>query len=204
MRLHWSPRSPFVRKVVITAREAGVFERIECVRTKVAMTAPNRDLLPDNPLGKIPTLVLDDGRAIYDSRVICEYLDTRHGGGRLTPGDGEARLTMRCREALADGFLDALLLWRNERDRPAEARSQPHLDAFKLKKGVILDRLERETQTFAALPFDLAHIATGCALSYLDFRFADEDWRAGHPELAAWHQGFEARASVRETPIVDG
>lgn len=204
MKLHWSPRSPFVRKVVITAREAGVFERIRCVRTKVAMTEPNRDLLPDNPLGKIPTLMLDDGRAIYDSSVICDYLDTCHGGGRLTPGDPEARLTMRCREALADGFLDALLLWRNERDRPDERRSQPHLDAFRLKKEVVLDRLERDAPNFAALPFDLGHIATGCALSYLDFRFADEDWRAGHTALAAWHVEFEARPSVCATPVVDG
>lgn len=204
MKLHWSPRSPFARKVVIAARETGLFDQIECVRTRVAMTAPNRDLLPDNPLGKIPTLVLDDGTAIYDSRVICGYLDTLHGGARLLPEDAGARLGVLCREALADGFLDALLLWRNERDRPAEARSQPHLEAFKLKKGVILERLERETPVFAALPFDLAHIATGCALSYLDFRFADENWRDGHPALAAWHEGFEARASVLATPIVDG
>jgi len=204
MKLHWSPRSPFVRKVVIAARETGLFDQITCVRTRVAMTAPNLDLLPDNPLGKIPTLVLDDGTAIYDSSVICEYLDSRHDGARLLPEETGARLRVRCREALADGFLDALLLWRNERDRPAELRSQAHLDAFRLKRGVILARLEREVAIFSALPFDIAHIATGCALSYLDFRFADENWRDGHPALAAWHASFEARPSVLATPIVDG
>jgi len=204
MKLHWSPRSPFVRKVMITARETGLVDRIDCVRTKVAMTAPNFDLIPDNPLSKIPTLVLDDGSAIYDSRVICEHLDTLHDGLRLIPTEPAARLRVLTRQALGDGFLDALLLWRQERDRPDERRSPPHLAAFVVKKDAVLDRLERDAADFAALPFDLGHIATGCALAYMDFRFPDEAWRDGHPALAAWHQGFEARPSVLATPVVDG
>jgi glutathione S-transferase len=204
MKLHWSPRSPFVRKVMIVARETGLIDRIDCVRTRVAMVEPNLALLPDNPLSKIPTLVLEDGSAIYDSRVICDYLDTLHSGQRLIPSEPRARLQVLCRQALADGFLDALLLWRNERDRPEERRSQPHLAAFRLKKDAVLDRLERDVAGFADLPFDLAHIATGCTLSYMDFRFPDENWRDGHPALAKWHEGFEARPSVLATPVIDG
>jgi glutathione S-transferase len=204
MKLHWSPRSPFVRKVMIMARETGLADRIDCVRTRVAMVEPNLALLPDNPLSKIPTLVLDDGTAIYDSRVICDYLDTLHDGPRLIPAEPTARLGTLCRQALADGFLDMLLLRRNERDRPEERRSQPHLAAFQLKTMSVLDRLERDVAQFSALPFDLGHIAAGCTLSYLDFRFADENWRHGRPALAKWHDGFEARPSVLATPVVDG
>ena len=90
MKLHWSPRSPFVRKVMIAAHETGLVDRLTCVRTVVAMTAPNATLLPDNPLSKIPTLVLDDGSTLYDSGVICEYLDTLHDGPKLFPADSKA------------------------------------------------------------------------------------------------------------------
>ena len=99
MKLYWSSRSPFVRKVMVCAHECGLAARIECVRTLVMMTRPNPDLLPVNPLGKIPTLVLDDGSALYDSTVICEYLDSLHGGSRLFPESGPARWT-----AMEGGF----------------------------------------------------------------------------------------------------
>src|SRR6516165_7432240 len=92
MKLHWSPRSPFVRKVMIAAHETGLVDLWTCVRTVVAMTAPNAALLPDNPLSKIPTLVLDDGSALYDSGVICEYLDALDGKPQLFPAEGAARL----------------------------------------------------------------------------------------------------------------
>ena len=142
MKLHWSPRSPFVRKVMIVAHELDLTGRIETVRTVVAMVRPNPDLLSDNPLSKIPTLVLDDGRVLIDSLVICEYLDALAGGGRLFPAQGDARWDALARHALANGLLDILILWRNERDKPEARRTPEWLAAFSLKTEGALDRLQ--------------------------------------------------------------
>src|SRR4051812_26133977 len=109
MKLHWSPRSPFVRKVMIVAHELGLAERLACVRTVAATTKPHAELMRDNPLSKIPTLVLDDGTVLYDSRVICEYLDGLHSGRKLFPTDPKARMVALRRQALGDGALDFLL-----------------------------------------------------------------------------------------------
>jgi glutathione S-transferase len=202
MKLHWSPRSPFVRKVMIAAHETGLVDRLTCVRTVVAMTAPNAALLPDNPLSKIPTLVLDDGSPLYDSGVICEYLDTLHDGSKLFPADPKVRWIAVRRHALGNGLLDLLILWRNERERAQP--SQAHLDAYAVKYKAALDVLEKETPAIAATPFGIGHIAIGCALSYADFRFADLNWRAEHPQLAAWHKSFSQRPSARATEAVEG
>jgi glutathione S-transferase len=202
MKLHWSPRSPFVRKVMIFAHESGLIERLNCVRTVVAMDAPNAALLPDNPLSKIPTLVLDDGSPLYDSAVICEYLDTLHDRPKLFPPAGDARWTALRRQALADGFLDFLLLWRHERARAQP--SQALLGAFAAKYKSTLADLEQETAALSETPFGIGHIAIGCSLSYLDFRFADLSWRDGHPRAAAWHALFAERPSVKATQAVEG
>lgn len=203
MKLHWSPRSPFVRKVMILAHETGLADRIECVRSVVAMPAPNRALMRDNPLSKIPTLVLDDGTVIYDSPVICEYLDGLHGGAGMHPAEPADRLTALRRQALGDGMLETLILWRNELGRPAEKQAEAYLSAFSTKIHSALDALEGEAPALAAAPFGIGHIAVGCALSYLDFRFPQVDWRGGRPRLAAWHAAFNDRPSVRAVPIVD-
>jgi glutathione S-transferase len=202
MRLHWSPRSPFVRKVMIVAHELGVSERIACVRTVVATARPHAQLMQDNPLSKIPTLILDDSTVLYDSPVICEYLDQLYGP-RLIPSELTARMTALRRQALGDGFLDFLLWWRNERERPAEQRSSIHIASYAEKRKATLAALEQEAGALAAAPFSLGHIAIGCALSYLDFRFAADDWRSDHSRLAAWHTTFAARPSVRATEPID-
>jgi glutathione S-transferase len=201
MKLHWSPRSPFVRKVMIVANELGLAEHISCVRSVVAFTKPHAALMEENPLSKIPTLVLDDGTVLYDSPVICEYLDSLHDEPRLHPPDGEPRMKALRRQALGDGFLDFLLLWRNERERAHP--SETHLAAFATKRKAVLAALEREADSLAATPFSIGHVAIGCALSYLDFRFAADDWRGGHRRAAAWHESFAARASVRATEPID-
>lgn len=202
MKLHWSPRSPFVRKVMVTAHELGLAGRIETVRTVVRMDTPNAALLPDNPLSKIPTLVLEDGTALFDSLTICEYLDDL-AGGRLFPRSGAARWQALTWQSLGNGLLDLLVLWRNERDKP-EARQTPALlESFARKADTTLDRLESMAGALEAVPFGIGHIAIGCALSYLDFRFATWNWREGRPQLAAWHAAFDARPSVRATEIVD-
>ena len=201
MKLHWSPRSPFVRKVMIVAHERGLIDRVDCVRTVAAMTTPHAELMRDNPLSKIPTLVLDDGTALYDSPVICEYLDALDGKPQLFPLDRKLRMLALRRQALGDGFLDLLVLARNERLR--EQPSQLHLTSAAVRTAAVLGSLEREADGLTASAFDIGHIAIGCALSYLDFRFAGEDWHKDHLHLANWHAGFAARPSVRETEPID-
>lgn len=202
MILHWSPRSPFVRKVMIFAHETGLTEAFGRRRTVVAMTKPNADLLPDNPLNKIPTLVLDDGSPLYDSVVICEYLDSLHKGAKLFPPEGPARWVALRRCSFGDGLLDVLILWRNERER--EHPSTAYLDAFALKFEKSVAALEQEADALAATPFGIGHIAIGCALSYTDFRFQDLRWRPTHPRLAAWLASFSQRPSVIATEPRDG
>src|SRR5512145_2041382 len=111
MKLHWSPRSPFVRKVMVFAHEVGLAHRIEMVRTHVAMTNPNRDLMKLNPLGKIPTLITDQGKVLFDSTVICEYLHSLHGGQKLFPQVPDQRWQALRWHALGDNMLDTLVLW---------------------------------------------------------------------------------------------
>ena len=203
MKLHWSPRSPFVRKVMICAHELDLAGRIDKVRTMVRMTEPNAALLADNPLSKIPTLVLDDGTTIFDSLTICEYLDHLAGGGKLFPRGPKSRFLALTRHALANGLLDMLILWRNERDKPPGRQTQAWLDSFAIKLRATLARLEEEAASRRKAQLDIGDVATGCALAYLDFRFPDTGWREGHDELAAWHAEFAARPSARATEIVD-
>jgi glutathione S-transferase len=198
MKLHWSPRSPFVRKVMIVLYEAGIEDQVTLVRTPVAMDQPNLDLVPDNPLIKLPTLVLDDGTPVYDSRVICAYLNEASNAG-LMPKDARARLVAERRQALGDGLMDALLLYRQERNKAPERQTPAWIEAFDLKARAVLDSLENEAPDLARTPLDLGLIAIGCALSYLDYRFADMPWRNGHPALAEWHREFCARPSVSRT-----
>jgi len=201
MKLHWSPRSPFVRKVMIAAHELGLIERLSLVRTPVAMTTTNKQLQVDNPLSKLPTLVLDDGTPLYDSVVICEYLDTLHDGLKLFPPDPEAKWIALRRHALGDGLLELLILWRNERER--EHPSPVFLKTFQEKVDASLATLEKDAAGIAAAPFGIGHIAIGCALSYSDFRFPDRDWRKNHPQIAAWHKTFCERPSARTTEARD-
>jgi glutathione S-transferase len=201
MKLHWSPRSPFVRKVMIVAHERGLVDRIERVRTVAAMTKPHAELMQDNPLSKIPTLVLDDGSVLYDSPVICEYLDGLGGAPKLFPAEPAARFTALRRQALGDGFLDLLVLLRDERMRARP--SDVHKTSAAVRKAAVLQSLDREAEVLADGPLSIGHVAIGCALSYLDFRYAEDDWRKDHPRLARWHASFAARPSVQATEPVD-
>ena len=203
MLLHWSPRSPYVRKVMIAAHELGLGDRIETTRTVVGGTTPHRDLMRQNPLGKIPTLVLEDGTILYDSAVIIEYLDTLHTGPKLYPASGAERWTALRRHALGQGMLDAALACLGERFRPVERQSPPHMELWQAKLRASVDALEQEADALAASGFTIGHLAIGVALSYLDFRFSDMAWREERARLAAWHAGFDARPSVRANLPVD-
>jgi glutathione S-transferase len=203
MKLYWSSRSPYVRKVMIFAHECGLAARIECERTLVAMNRPNAALLPVNPTGKIPTLVLDDGSVLYDSTVICEYLDSLHAGPQLFPASGTARWTALRRHALGNNLTDNLMLWRNEMLRPQPQQSPDMLAAFEMKVRNAVAALDREAAALTAEPVCIGHVAIGCALGYIDFRFAHLGWRAGHDRIAGWYETFARRPSMTLTAHVD-
>jgi glutathione S-transferase len=201
MRLHWSPKSPYVRKVMICAHELGLVSELELVRSVAAMLKPNPAIMAHNPLSKIPTLVREDGSTLFDSIVICEYLNDR-AGGTLFPPTGEARWQALRWHALGDGLLDALILWRNERER--ELPLQPLLDAFELKTRAALQLLDWEAETLGAAPLSIGQVTLGCALGYLDYRFGTLGWRALAPRLAAWFAALQARPSFQATEPIDG
>lgn len=203
MTLHWSPRSPYVRKVMIAIHEMGLQDRIQTVRTVVGGTTPHLEFMKTNPLGKIPTLELPDGTAIYDSPVIMEYLDTLHTGPKLYPSAWPERLTALRRHALGQGMLDTALSLLGERLRPAERQSEPHMALWRTKLQACVDALEQEADALDKSGFTVGHIAIGVALGYLDFRFGNMNWRDNHPRLAAWHAIFDARPSVRANVPVD-
>lgn len=206
MKLHWSPKSPYVRKVMVCAHELGLVERLELIRSVAAMQKPNARLMQDNPLSKIPTLVLDDGFALVDSAVICEYLDDLAGGTLFPPAAGGSGPALRWQalrwQALGDGLLDTLILWRNERERAVPL--QALIDAFDLKTRATLKLLDDEVQALEETPLSIGHITLGCALGYLDYRFDAWGWRALAPRLADWHGRLRARPSFVQTEPLDG
>ncbi len=203
VKLHWSPRSPFVRKVMVAAHELGLADRITCVRSLAAMASPNPAIMTDNPLSKIPALVLDTGEVLIDSSTIVEYLNDL-AGGSLLPAHGAQRWHALSQQALASGLLDLLVLWRNERDKPQPQQTPAWLAAFAAKAQATLDRFEAHSAELAREPFSVEHIAIGCALSYVEFRFANLHWAGSRPGLAAWHATFEARPSAKATKFADG
>lgn len=203
MTLHWSPRSPFVRKVMIAVYEIGLESQIDRIRTVVAPTKVAESLLPDNPLSKLPTLVLEDGSSLFDSRVILEYLDGLHMRTRLFPVSASERWIALRNQALGDGVMDFALLWLIERQRGEGLQSQPLIAAFQAKLAASLARMEKDIGLLTNRPFDIGHLTLGTALGYLNFRFPGERWRSGHADLAAWHATFLQRPSVLANPVVD-
>ncbi|MDP6953713.1 MAG: glutathione S-transferase N-terminal domain-containing protein, partial [Alphaproteobacteria bacterium] len=181
MLLHGSPFSPFVRKVLVLAHETGLAGRIEHRHASMTPVSPDPVLIPDNPLGKVPALVLDDGRALYDSRVICDYLDSLHDGSRMVPTEGAARLDVLRRQALADGLMDAAVLLRYETTLRPEALRWPDWVAGQWGKiDRTLNAMAAEAKDGA---IDLGTLATACALAYLDIRFPEHGWRQGRDGL---------------------
>jgi len=204
MKLHWSPRSPYVRKVMIAAHELGLAEQIDCYRTVASMNQLNPALMVDNPLGKIPALVLDDRQALYDSFVICAYLNDLAGDLSIFPRDPASRLQSFKWHAMGNGLTDLLIIWRNERSKPPERQTAAWLDGFMAKFWATLAALEADAANLSKEKLAIGHIAIGCALSYVDFRFADLNWRAEAPVLTSWYTEFAARPSALATEIVDG
>ncbi|MGF6226405.1 glutathione S-transferase [Inquilinus ginsengisoli] len=196
MKLLYSPFSPFARKVRIVAHEAGLQDRIEVVPTSTE--DPASGLSARNPLNKIPVLETEFG-PLYDSPVICEYLDTLHDGAKLVPAAGADRWRALRWEALADGLMDAALLIRYEITlRPAEKQHEPWIERQKTKIRKSLDQMEADAAELDG-PVTIGTIGAASALGYLDLRFADWGWRETHPRLAAWHAAFAERPSYVAT-----
>lgn len=189
LTLRTSPASPFGRKVKIAASLLGLSDRIEIVPADT--TDPADSLRRQNPLGKIPALILENGEVLYDSRVIVEYLDHLAGGGKILPSGGERFPVLR-QQALADGIMDAALLQVYEGRFRTPDRHEPkwlELQAGKVERA--LAYAEEHLSTPAAA-LHIGHIALACALGYLDLRMGGE-WRKSHPKLVSWLADFEAR-----------
>ncbi len=200
MKLFYSPPSPFARKVLVLAHETGVIDQIDATTIALTPTAPNADLVAENPIGKIPTLLLNDGTPLFDSRVICEYLDGLHQGTKMFPTEGHLRWKTLTLQALADGILDAAILIRYEAFlRPEQHQWPDWIENQQLKVSRSLDQLENHWENWES-SVNIGTIGVGCVLGYLDFRFSDEDWRSRCPKLAKWYSDFSARPSMQATP----
>ena len=199
MKLFYSVPSPFARKVLVVARETGMIDQIDAVECVLSPIAPNKMVAEENPVGKIPTLVLDDGMPLFDSRVICEYVDGLHHGQKMFPTTGGARWKALTLQALADGILDAAILVRYETVlRPEPKQWSVWMENQMQKIFRSLDRLETQIDTFGDT-VDIGTIGVACAAGYLDFRFPDVDWRSSRPKLTEWFSTFEARPSMEST-----
>lgn len=197
MRLWHNPASPFVRKVRIVLRETNLASRVEEINIPVSPVNPHAELAAKNPLVKIPALETDDGRVLYDSSVICDYLDTLHSGTKLIPA-GAARWDALRLESLCDGILDAAVLCRYEvAARPEQYRWKGWTDGqfTKIRNG--LDALAKEAPSWGST-FGIGQIGAACVCGYLDFRFADENWRS-RAALASWYESVKQRPSVVAT-----
>lgn len=202
MQLFHSATSPFVRKVVVLLRETGQLADVEMIASAGTPLDAGKMPVSHNPLGKIPALLPGDGPAIFDSRVICRYLDDRAGGGFYPAAPRLWQcLTL---ESLADGMMDAAILMVYEaRLRSAEFRHDGWVEGQWRKIERSLDMAETDWTGYLAGGLDIGQVALGCALEYLDFRHQARDWRKGRGQLAAWQAEFAGRDSMLATRPVE-
>ncbi|MFZ5958629.1 glutathione S-transferase family protein [Pseudomonas knackmussii] len=200
LTLFHSPASPFVRKVLVLLHETGQLDKVQLQAASLSPVSPDAAVNACNPAGKIPALRLPDGQALYDSRVILDYLDQQHAGEPLIPREGPARWRRLTLAALADAILDAAVLSRYESvARPEDKRWDGWLDGQRQKIERSLAYFENEASEELQGRFDIAAIGVACVFGYLDFRFADWDWRSRYPKLAAWYAEAAKRPSMQTT-----
>jgi len=199
MKLLSQTHSPFARQVLVLALESGLADRFEAAHHETSPTLRNEAVFAVNPLGKVPALVLDDGTALFDHAVICDYLDGVHGGTRLIPADGRERLAALRLQALAHGITDAGSWVRQETQRrPAQFRYAAMAEGQTQKLVAAYDFAERDAALEGALT--IGQIALACALSWIEFRRLP-GFRDGRPRLAAWYDRFSQRPSMLATPM---
>lgn len=196
MKLHYSPASPFARKARVVAIECGLDDRLELVTTNIH--APDSDYHLVNPLAKVPALERDDGRLLIDSPVICEYLDSLHDGPNLYPSDSEARFAALHLQALADGIVDAAVLYHNERNRPDGERSPGFQERQRLKAARGLDHIEANMRLLDGA-LNIGHIALACGVGWIELRIGRAFWAEGRPGLERWIDTVCERPSIRAT-----
>jgi len=198
MKLIGSLTSPYVRKVRIVMAEKKLDYQIEIEN----VWSPDTKIQKYNPLGKVPCLVMEDGGALFDSRVIVEYLDTLSPVARLLPQSGRERAAVKCWEAIADGLLDASVMIFRERMRPEAQQSAEWIERHFSKIHASLDAMNKslgDHQYCMGINYTLADIAVGCALGYLDLRFPELDWRASQPNLTRLFDKLAIRQSFVDT-----
>lgn len=203
MILLGSQRSPYVRKALVVAAEAGLLSSMKLELHSVHLAAPSRDVIAFNPLGKIPTLVLNDGRALFDSLVVCSFLAREAHRDDLWPVDAERQLQVMQRHALANGLIDVSILRLVEAAKPAERQWADVITSSDIKIGAALDFAERDRPALEAEGCSIGTLSLAVALNYLDFRFSFLDWRRQRPALAGWHAAFAARPALRDNPFAD-
>ncbi len=198
MKLYYSPTSPYVRKVMVLLHETGQIDDVTLAPMMTTPLAPDADLLSKNPLTKVPALERNEGPTLYDSRVICAYLDDR-AGGKLYP-TGARRWDTLTLEATADGILDAALSMVYEgRMRPAKKQMPEWIEGQWGKIERAISALNTRWVSQLSGPLDMGQIAVGCALGYVDFRHDARNWRKGNDALANWAKSFDSRVSMQAT-----
>ena len=199
MKLYHSPTSPYVRKVMVTALEKGLDSRIEKINMGASPIKRETALTSKNPLGKVPCLLTDDGQALFDSAVICAYIDTLKAP-HLAPSDVKGKFAALTLESLADGFLDAGILLRYEGAlRPEAKRWDEWVTGQMAKIEGAMDALETTYAAELTGPLTIGQIAVACALGWFDFRYGHVDWRKSRPKLAAFAKAFNERPSMKAT-----
>ncbi len=196
LELRYSTTSPFVRKVSATIIECGLENHVVNIATNP--WSPDTDLGQFNPLGKVPALKLSNGQVLFDSPVICEYLDSLGTTPRLFPPEGVARWNALLLQAIGDGIMEAAVGRILESRRPEQLQSTAVASRYQVAVGRALDVLENETDDWSD-SYLIGQLTAACALEYLDFRFAAENWRVGRPKLQAWHESVMDRPSLRQT-----
>ena len=198
MKLFYSGASPYVRKCMVVAHELGLAARIEHLPAAAHPVNRDQNIVRNNPLGKVPTLLTDDGTVLYDSRVICEFLNEL-GGGKLFPAGGAQRWQVLTEQSLGDGILDAALLARYEgamRPEPLRWADWTTGQLDKIHCG--LAAIDAKADSLGDR-VDIGTITMGCVLGYLDLRFDHLGWRQQHAKAAAWFARFNARAAMQAT-----
>ncbi|MDK3075031.1 glutathione S-transferase [Sedimentitalea sp. JM2-8] len=198
MKLFFSPASPFVRKVNVLLHELGRTDEVALEPVATTAFQPSETLVASNPLGKIPALVRDDGTTLYDSRVICAYLNELFQGS-LYP-QGSRRWEVLTLEATGDGIMDCGVSMTYEtRLRPPEQQSPEWIEAQWAKIARAISVLNARWISHLTGPLDMGQISVACALAYIDFRHGLRNWRQGNDTLAAWFSEFESRPSMMAT-----
>ena len=196
MKLFYSKTSPYARKVLVTAAEKGLSERLDLHLCNPHEKDPQ--LLAVNPMSRVPTLLMDDGEPLFDSPVICEWLDGLADRPRLIPQEGPRRWAVLLGQALADGMLDDAVAIVMERKRP-EHQQSPEQNAARATALLRCIKLLESEGSWSEGPLSMAHIGIGCALGYLDFRLPELEWRRDHPMVADWFAIFSERPSMLMT-----